>query len=74
MLDRASRFSLQGKRAQADLGTVEGPRTAGARAIELVGTVDILVNNAGVFHLHRGVQQDFICGQVVFIDGGYSAV
>src|SRR5580765_1847535 len=101
MLDRASRFSLQGKRAlvtgasrgigaeiatvfadagadvaivgrdakgldatrqaiadkgrrcvaiQADLGTVEGPRTAGARAIELLGTVDILVNNAGVFH------------------------
>jgi NAD(P)-dependent dehydrogenase (short-subunit alcohol dehydrogenase family) len=101
MPDRASRFSLQGKRAlvtgasrgigaeiatvfadagadvaivgrdakglettrqaiagkgrrciaiQADLGTVEGPRTAGTRAIELLGTVDILVNNAGVFH------------------------
>ena len=101
MLDRASRFSLQGKRAlvtgasrgmgaeiatvfadagadvaivgrnakgldatrqaiavkgrrcvaiQADLGTVEGPRIAGARAIELLGTVDILVNDAGVFH------------------------
>ena len=47
MLDRASRFSLQGKRAQADLGTVEGPRTVG---------------------------QDCICGQVVFIDGGYRAV
>src|SRR5438046_3568020 len=101
MLDRAGRFSLQGKRAlvtgasrgigaeiatvfadagadvaivgrdpegleatrqaiagkgrrcvaiQADLGTVEGPRTAGTRAIEALGTVDILVNNAGVFH------------------------
>ncbi len=101
MLDRAGRFSLQGKRAlvtgasrgigaeiatvfadagadvaivgrdaevldatrqaiagkgrrcvaiQTDLRTVEGPRTAGTRAIELLGAVDILVNNAGVFH------------------------
>ena len=101
MLDRASRFSLQGKRAlvtgasrgigteiasvfadagadvaivgrdaegleatrravagkgrrcvaiQADLRTVEGPRTAGVRAMEFLGAVDILVNNAGIFH------------------------
>jgi NAD(P)-dependent dehydrogenase (short-subunit alcohol dehydrogenase family) len=101
MLDRASRFSLQGQRAlvtgssrgigaeiatlfadagadvgivgrnaegleatrqaiarkghrclviQADLRTVEGPRTAGVQALEFFGTVDILVNNAGVFH------------------------
>jgi NAD(P)-dependent dehydrogenase (short-subunit alcohol dehydrogenase family) len=101
MLDRASRFSLQGKKAlvtgasrgigveiatvfadagadvaivgrdaegleatrqaivgkgrrsvaiQADLRTVDGPRTAGIQAIEFLGTVDILVNNAGVFH------------------------
>jgi NAD(P)-dependent dehydrogenase (short-subunit alcohol dehydrogenase family) len=35
---------------QADLGTVEGPRAAGARALEFFGTVDILVNNAGIFH------------------------
>jgi NAD(P)-dependent dehydrogenase (short-subunit alcohol dehydrogenase family) len=35
---------------EADLATVEGPRTAGARALEFFGTVDILVNNAGVFH------------------------
>ena len=35
---------------QADLRTVDGPRTAGTRAIEFLGTVDILVNNAGVFH------------------------
>jgi NAD(P)-dependent dehydrogenase (short-subunit alcohol dehydrogenase family) len=35
---------------QADLRTVEGPRTAGAQALEFFGTVDILVNNAGVFH------------------------
>ena len=101
MLDRASRFSLQGKRAlvtgasrgigteiasvfadagadvaivgrdaegleatrhavagkgrrcvaiQADLRTVEGPHTAGVRAMEFLGAVDILVNNAGIFH------------------------
>jgi NAD(P)-dependent dehydrogenase (short-subunit alcohol dehydrogenase family) len=101
MLDRATRFSLQGKRAlvtgasrgigteiatvfadagadvaivgrdaegleatkhavagkgrrcvaiQADLQTVDGPRTAATGAIEFLGTVDILVNNAGVFH------------------------
>ena len=101
MLDRASRFSLQGKRLwsraphgasawrsrpispdagadvaivgrdaegleatrqaiagkgrrcvaiQADLRTVDGPRTAVTGAIEFLGTVDILVNNAGVFH------------------------
>jgi NAD(P)-dependent dehydrogenase (short-subunit alcohol dehydrogenase family) len=35
---------------QADLRTVEGPRIAGAQALEFFGTVDILVNNAGVFH------------------------
>ena len=35
---------------QADLQTVEGPRIAGAQALEFFGTVDILVNNAGVFH------------------------
>jgi NAD(P)-dependent dehydrogenase (short-subunit alcohol dehydrogenase family) len=35
---------------QADLGTVEGPRAAGAKALEFFGTVDILVNNAGIFH------------------------
>ena len=35
---------------QADLQTVEGPRTAGTQALEFFGTVDILVNNAGVFH------------------------
>lgn len=35
---------------QADLGTVEGPRAAGTRALEFFGTVDILVNNAGIFH------------------------
>jgi NAD(P)-dependent dehydrogenase (short-subunit alcohol dehydrogenase family) len=35
---------------QADLRTIEGPRTAGARAIEFLGAMDILVNNAGVFH------------------------
>lgn len=43
----------KGRRAvaiQADLGTVEGARSAGAKALEFFGTVDILVNNAGVFH------------------------
>jgi 2-deoxy-D-gluconate 3-dehydrogenase len=35
---------------QADLRTVEGPRTAGVRALEIFGTVDILVNNAGIFY------------------------
>jgi len=33
---------------EADLRTVEGPRHAGAKALEFFGTVDILVNNAGV--------------------------
>jgi len=45
-------IAVKGRRCvaiQADLGTVEGPRIAGARAIELLGTVDILVNNAGAF-------------------------
>ena len=36
---------------QADLGTAEGPRAAGLRALEFFGTVDILVINAGVLHL-----------------------
>jgi len=38
---------------QADLGTVEGPRTAGTQALEFFGTLDILVNNAGVFYSER---------------------
>ena len=51
----ATRQAIAGKgrrcvAIQADLRTVEGPRTAGTRAIEFLGTVDILVNNAGVFH------------------------
>jgi NAD(P)-dependent dehydrogenase (short-subunit alcohol dehydrogenase family) len=51
----ATRQAIAGKgrrcvALQADLRTVEGPRTAGTRAIEFLGTVDILVNNAGVFH------------------------
>ena len=33
---------------EADLRTVEGPRVAGEKALEFLGTVDILVNNAGV--------------------------
>jgi 2-deoxy-D-gluconate 3-dehydrogenase len=43
----------KGRRAvaiEADLATVEGPRSAAAMALEFFGTVDILVNNAGVFH------------------------
>ncbi len=35
---------------RADLRTVDGPRTAGLKALEFFGTVDILVNNAGVFY------------------------
>src|SRR5262245_29605791 len=35
---------------QADLETLEGPRTAGSKAADFFGTVDILVNNAGIFH------------------------
>src|SRR5215813_4975600 len=35
---------------EADLQTVDGPRAAGAQALEVFGTVDILVNNAGIFH------------------------
>jgi len=35
---------------QANLQTVEGPRTAGVQALDFFGTIDILVNNAGVFH------------------------
>lgn len=35
---------------QADLRTVDGPRTAGAKALDFFGAVDILVNNAGVFY------------------------
>jgi NAD(P)-dependent dehydrogenase (short-subunit alcohol dehydrogenase family) len=35
---------------EADLQTVDGPRTAAAQALEFFGTVDILVNNAGIFH------------------------
>jgi NAD(P)-dependent dehydrogenase (short-subunit alcohol dehydrogenase family) len=35
---------------EADLQTVDGPRTAGSKALAFFGTVDILVNNAGVFH------------------------
>ena len=37
-------------RSRRNLRTLEGPRTAGAQALEFFGTVDILVNNAGVFH------------------------
>jgi len=33
---------------EADLRTVDGPRVAGQKALEFLGTVDILVNNAGV--------------------------
>ena len=33
---------------EADLRTLEGPRVAGRKALEFLGTVDILVNNAGV--------------------------
>ena len=33
---------------EADLRTVEGPRSAGHKALDFFGTVDILVNNAGV--------------------------
>jgi NAD(P)-dependent dehydrogenase (short-subunit alcohol dehydrogenase family) len=52
---KATRQAIAGKgrrcvEIQADLRTVDGPRTAGTRAIEFLGTVDILVNNAGVFH------------------------
>jgi NAD(P)-dependent dehydrogenase (short-subunit alcohol dehydrogenase family) len=36
---------------QADLRTVEGPRTAGVQALDFFDTVDILVNNAGVIHI-----------------------
>ena len=36
---------------EADLRTVEGPRTAGHKALEFFGTVDILVNNAGIVHV-----------------------
>ena len=32
----------------ADLATVEGPRTAARKALDVFGTIDILVNNAGV--------------------------
>ena len=45
--------SRKGRRCvviQADLGTVEGPRSAADQALDFFGTVDILVNNAGVFH------------------------
>jgi len=49
MLDRASRFSLQGKRA------LRAPRR---------NLVLFLASPAS----------DFVCGQIVFIDGGYSAV
>ena len=34
--------------ALADLATVEGPRTAARKALDVFGTIDILVNNAGV--------------------------
>lgn len=37
---------------EADLGTVEGAREVGRKALEHFGTVDILVNNAGVVHVH----------------------
>ena len=43
----------KGRRAvaiESDLATIEGPRSAAAKALEFFGTVDILVNNAGVFH------------------------
>jgi NAD(P)-dependent dehydrogenase (short-subunit alcohol dehydrogenase family) len=43
----------KGRRAvaiEADLATVDGPRSAAAKALEFFGTIDILVNNAGVFH------------------------
>ena len=33
---------------EADLRTVDGPRVAGQKALEFLGTVEILVNNAGV--------------------------
>jgi NAD(P)-dependent dehydrogenase (short-subunit alcohol dehydrogenase family) len=33
---------------EADLATVEGPKTAAAAALKAFGTIDILVNNAGV--------------------------
>jgi NAD(P)-dependent dehydrogenase (short-subunit alcohol dehydrogenase family) len=43
----------KGRRAvaiEADLVTVDGPRSAAAKALEFFGTIDILVNYAGVFH------------------------
>jgi NAD(P)-dependent dehydrogenase (short-subunit alcohol dehydrogenase family) len=57
MPDRASRFSLEGKRALV---------TGASRGIgaEIADLVLFLASPAS----------DFICGQVVFIDGGYSAV
>jgi NAD(P)-dependent dehydrogenase (short-subunit alcohol dehydrogenase family) len=50
---RRQAIASKGRRCvaiQAHLQTVEGPRIAGAQALEFFGTVDILVNNAGVFH------------------------
>lgn len=35
---------------EADLGTVEGPRAAGRRALAHFGAIDVLVNNAAVSH------------------------
>ena len=37
---------------EADLRTVDGPRLAGARALDHFGGVDILVNNAGIALIH----------------------
>ena len=36
---------------EADLRTVEGPRSVGEKALDFLGTVDILVNNAGVVYV-----------------------
>ena len=44
---------------EADLRTVEGPRVAGQKALEFLGTVDILVNNAGVVFATRMVRRGF---------------
>jgi NAD(P)-dependent dehydrogenase (short-subunit alcohol dehydrogenase family) len=75
ILDRASRFSLRGKRARvtgASRGI--GAEIAPVKARIPLHRFGMPLEIADLVLFLAAPASDFICGQVVFIDGGYSAV